>query len=139
VINRPLVAALALLAVTAICGARSAHAETASATLVREYFAALGSQRYDDALAQTIGQARAQTTELLDEIRRRAEERHARVVLRPRRLELEQQAGQVRARFEVDVLGKFAFFTKKVQTLRGEGAFTIADGRIVAIDGALAP
>ena len=115
--------------------------------MVRAYWAALDSERWDDARALTAAEARQQTDEGIAAGLRQAEEAGAEVDLRVKELSTKQLPadGDVRpveARFLVELYGDFGFFSVKgAPDVDSNATFRVArvaEGvRIVRIDGSL--
>jgi hypothetical protein len=135
-------AVFALLAMLAlVLPGRRAHASAPA--VVRGFFAALERKDFGRALALTEGAAKARTANLVGTLHRAAQQHHAELEFRVKRLDVDQPyasavgATPVRVHFDIDVIGKRWIFRKVARKLTGRANFYVAANQIVAIHGKL--
>jgi len=136
-----LLCALLALSLTTLVATEEARAygPQSGSQVIEAYFAALDRENYPEALRYTVGQAHALTSDLVGELHRRSADRHVRVELATRRVAIAPPIeGAIQVSFDIDVLGRWAFFRKVVRSIHGQASFVVDDyGRIVSIAGDL--
>jgi hypothetical protein len=116
--------------------------------LVRDYWAAIDGERWDDARALTAGAARSQTDASIAEGLRQAQESGVEVDVRVVGVQVTPQVARgslrpVRARATLEVYADVLIGTVKVEEIGSSGSFSVArrpEGvRIVRIEGLTQP